>query len=184
MNANSYMSGWCTTCGRRRGSDGRCVNCDPWWTSPLIQVGGPALAITCVFLVGLVAAVTPPKADPSAVSSESGRSSAPALFTPPAAPTYITPTGPLTAPTFAAAPPPLATIPQLPPEFFQPTPPPDAQQMAEFEQLRYQVRLASIEMRARSDGQRPFASAPSAPAPFYPLKRGFGSPQRSLGPSL
>ncbi|MBB6050654.1 hypothetical protein [Armatimonas rosea] len=147
------MSGWCTTCGRRRGADGRCINCDPWWTSPLIQVGGPALAICCVFLVGIVAALTPPKPDPALGSSHhGGSSSTPTVFSSPALSSgFVPPVGPLSAPRMAQAPPPLAAMPQLPASFFAPPPPPDAQQQAEFEQLRYQVRLASIQMRSRNE---------------------------------
>lgn len=44
-----YTAGWCGSCGRRRGADGRCPNCDPWWTSPLVQTGGPV--VICVSLV-------------------------------------------------------------------------------------------------------------------------------------
>jgi len=40
-----YLSGWCPECGRRRGADARCANCDPWWTSPLFQVGIPAVLV-------------------------------------------------------------------------------------------------------------------------------------------
>lgn len=48
-----YTSGWCGSCGRKRGPDGRCENCDPWWTSPLIQYGGPLVAgVTLILLVG------------------------------------------------------------------------------------------------------------------------------------
>lgn len=45
-----YLSGWCPECGRRRGADARCKNCDPWWTSPLVQAGVPAV-LGVLFLV-------------------------------------------------------------------------------------------------------------------------------------
>ncbi len=38
-----FLSGWCPECGLRRGADSRCKNCDPWWTSPLVQAGIPVL---------------------------------------------------------------------------------------------------------------------------------------------
>ncbi|MES2463007.1 MAG: hypothetical protein V4671_20675 [Armatimonadota bacterium] len=44
------LSGWCPECGRRRGADARCKNCDPWWTSPLVQAGVPAV-LGMLFLV-------------------------------------------------------------------------------------------------------------------------------------
>jgi hypothetical protein len=167
------MSGWCTQCGRRRGSDGRCVNCDPWWTSPLIQVGGPALAICCVFLVGLVAAVSSPRSDPAADSS-GDRQAPPAIFSTGAVATRLTPpVGPLSAPYVAAAPPPLATMPTLPADYFAPPPPPDAQQMAEFEELRYRVRVASGQMRSLTDSQARYGTyTPASPSTE---KRGPGS---------
>lgn len=53
------QSGWCNNCGRRRGSDGRCSNCDPWWTSPLVSVGGPMLALAALGLMVIVRVVGP-----------------------------------------------------------------------------------------------------------------------------
>lgn len=41
MTYANYQSGWCGSCGRKRGKDGRCETCDPWWTSPLVTYGGP-----------------------------------------------------------------------------------------------------------------------------------------------
>ena len=47
-------SGWCGTCGLRRGADGRCSNCDAWWTSPLVQYGAPLLiAFTFLLILGV-----------------------------------------------------------------------------------------------------------------------------------
>ncbi|WP_309715771.1 hypothetical protein [Armatimonas sp.] len=156
---NVYASGWCTVCGRRRGADGRCVNCDPWWTSPLIQVGGPILAVGSLLLVGLAVAVTPPHRDTPASSAASRppRPSA-AIFTPPTVSgSSIASAGPLSAPPLQAAPPPLAPMPQLPPDFYAPKPDPDAAMMESFEWLRYSVRVASNQMRTRSEMQaRPY----------------------------
>lgn len=48
-----YTSGWCGSCGRKRGPDGRCENCDPWWSSPLIQYGAPLIAgVTLLLFIG------------------------------------------------------------------------------------------------------------------------------------
>lgn len=49
----SYTPGrWCAGCGRKRTPDGRCPNCDAWWASPLVQVGGPVL-LAGLFLTAL-----------------------------------------------------------------------------------------------------------------------------------
>jgi hypothetical protein len=164
VNVNAYASGWCTVCGRRRGGDGRCVNCDPWWTSPLIQVGGPILAVGSLLLVGLAGAVTPPRRDTPA-SSAASRPSPPraAIFTSPTVSgSSIASAGPLSAPPLQAAPPPLAAMPQLPPDFYAPKPNPDAAMMESFEWLRYSVRVASNQMRARSELQaRPYSGSSS-----------------------
>jgi hypothetical protein len=50
------LSGWCTECGRRRGADARCSNCEPWWTSPLVQAGIPAV-LGALFLMTSVSAL-------------------------------------------------------------------------------------------------------------------------------
>ena len=42
-----FENTWCLRCGRRRGADGHCPDCDGWWTAPVYLYGG-----------GLVAAVT------------------------------------------------------------------------------------------------------------------------------
>lgn len=153
MNTSPYSSGWCTTCGRRRGNDGRCINCDPWWTSPLIQVGGPILAVGSLLLVGLSIAVTPPRPDPAAQSAQTARP--PALLSSPTLPLSASlGPAPLSPPPAPQAVPPLATIPQLPPEFYAPKPPPDAALMADFEWLQYRVRVASGQMRIQSDTSR------------------------------
>jgi len=55
MTTYGYSSGWCERCGRRRGGDGRCTNCDPWWTSALVQVGAPLLAACAALLVFVIA---------------------------------------------------------------------------------------------------------------------------------
>lgn len=49
--ATGYVAGWCPHCGRRRGNDGRCADCDPWFTSPLVQYGGPIVGAFTVFLI-------------------------------------------------------------------------------------------------------------------------------------
>lgn len=46
-------------------------------------------------------------------------------------------------------------MPTLSPEFFAPKPPPDAAQMAAFDELRYRVRLASGQMRSLQAQSRP-----------------------------
>lgn len=46
-----YLSGWCRHCGRKRGADGRCADCDGWWTSPLLTSGVPVIALGTAFLL-------------------------------------------------------------------------------------------------------------------------------------
>lgn len=49
-----YTSGWCLQCGKRRGGDGRCSDCDGWWTSPLFTIGAPVIgAATLLLLFGV-----------------------------------------------------------------------------------------------------------------------------------
>ena len=53
-------------------------------------------------------------------------------------------------------------MPQLPPDFYAPKPDPDAAMMESFEWLRYSVRVASNQMRARSELQaRPYSGSSS-----------------------
>lgn len=52
-------SGWCVDCGMRRGSDGRCANCDPWWTHPVLSHGGMAVVLA---VIGTIVMVTVGKA--------------------------------------------------------------------------------------------------------------------------
>ncbi len=157
MNVSPYASGWCTACGRRRGNDGRCINCDPWWTSPLIQVGGPVLAVGSLFLVGLAIAVTPPRPDPAVASS-----ARPTLFTPPAITRpFANSVAPLAPPAVQHPAPPLAAFPQLPASYFAPKPDPDAAMMESLAWLRYHVSVASGQMRSYSaqDRQQPHGLA-------------------------
>ncbi|MFM7320631.1 MAG: hypothetical protein ACKO5K_03775 [Armatimonadota bacterium] len=53
------LSGWCYTCGARRGVDGRCPQCDPWWTSPLLVTGIPVVAVFGLLLALTVARFSP-----------------------------------------------------------------------------------------------------------------------------
>lgn len=52
-------SGWCVDCGMRRGADGRCANCDPWWTHPMLQHGGMAVGLA---IIGTIVMITLGKA--------------------------------------------------------------------------------------------------------------------------
>ena len=52
-------SGWCVDCGMRRGADGRCANCDPWWTHPMLQHGGMAVVLA---VIGTIVMITLGKA--------------------------------------------------------------------------------------------------------------------------
>jgi hypothetical protein len=128
------------------------------------------LAVGTFLLVALVVALTPPK--PDSAQSASGSLSAPTL-SPFSAPltTSLAPSpslGPLAPPMVSS--PTLAPIPQLPASFFAPPPNPEAEQLHQFEQLRYQVRLASIQMReqnARGVRRQQPTRALSMRPPFY-----------------
>jgi hypothetical protein len=89
MSTYSYSSGWCERCGRRRGSDGRCQNCDPWFTSPLIQVGVPVLAATAAALVLLVSVFGPkPSLTPASGVRTASRVGNPPLLQAPSSPAW------------------------------------------------------------------------------------------------
>jgi hypothetical protein len=53
---------WCPNCGRRRGGDGRCADCDPWWTSPIVQIGGPISLGVVLLLLGGITLMQPNRA--------------------------------------------------------------------------------------------------------------------------
>lgn len=56
---HAMESGWCVDCGMRRGADGRCANCDPWWTHPMLQHGGMAVLLA---VIGTIVMITLGKA--------------------------------------------------------------------------------------------------------------------------
>lgn len=143
----NYQSGWCFSCGRRRGADGRCANCDPWWTSPLIQVGGPMLGVMSVLLVVLAASFTPLRPDPAAATTQHFTPLTTPLL---AAPAPVAPSssfGPLSPPAMSTATA-FSAPPPLPPSAFLPPPDPEQLQFERLEELRFQVRSASASMRA------------------------------------
>ena len=146
----SYSSGWCERCGRRRGGDGRCQNCDPWFTSPLIQVGIPILAATAAALVLLVSAFGPkPSLTPPDRAPAPSRVAAPALLGAPSPawnglmPSAPNRDGVASAPFFAPAP-------TLSPVAWTPAPEPispDRQQWSDLESLRSLVWSAAAAER-------------------------------------
>ncbi len=76
---HAMESGWCVDCGMRRGADGRCANCDPWWTHPMLQHGGMAVLLA---VIGTIVMMTLGKAkerdfEEAARSSGSGSVSRP-----------------------------------------------------------------------------------------------------------
>lgn len=78
-----YLSGWCPGCGRRRGPDARCANCDPWWTSPLFQLGVPAVLAT-LFLFSTTSAVLRTSAPAAHREGRGRQAAAPAAWSMPA----------------------------------------------------------------------------------------------------
>ena len=49
-----YTPGWCGQCGRRLGRDGRCSNCDPWWTSPIMYYAGGLTVLVTFVVLGII----------------------------------------------------------------------------------------------------------------------------------
>ncbi len=99
-------SGWCQECGRRRGADGRCANCDPWWTSPLLMVGLPCVAATCFGLFLLVTALGGKR--PVTVAAAAPVSSSAPVFS-----AYASPGSPVQMASALPAPPPVFSVPAL-----------------------------------------------------------------------
>lgn len=53
------LGAWCSSCGRERDDSGRCPNCDSWWKSPLLTVGGPLIALTLMGMATLISFTSP-----------------------------------------------------------------------------------------------------------------------------
>ena len=123
-----YTSGWCGSCGRRRAADGRCLNCDAWWTSPLVQIGGPVVVLGTLLLLVSLSFVRTFSGSRDGGDVAGGRSPA---FTAPAAssavlgsPGGVSPLSPYRpSAAFSAAPPPAPPM-QMPiAASFAPSPP-------------------------------------------------------------
>jgi hypothetical protein len=54
-----YTASWCPNCGRRRGPDGRCASCDPWWTMPVVQYSAGLSMLVLLLLLGGIAIFQP-----------------------------------------------------------------------------------------------------------------------------
>ena len=153
MATYGYSSGWCERCGRRRGGDGRCMNCDPWYTSPLVQVGVPVLAGVAAALVLLVSAFGPkPSLTPSSRAPVSEPAIAPAVLSAPSpafsafAPSAPSRSGVASAPFYVPPPPPSAM-----PVAWTAAPAaasPDRQKWDDLEQLRSLVWSAAAAERS------------------------------------
>ena len=105
---SQYLSGWCQQCGRKRGADGRCADCDGWWTSPLLRVGGPVIAVGTVLMVGLIPLLqhrtyTPVYAVAPVLSSPAAPFTSRPLIISPAAPIAPASYLPTTAPLFGTS---------------------------------------------------------------------------------
>lgn len=144
-----YVSGWCPHCGRRRGSDGRCNNCDPWYTNPLVQYGAPFVAVVTVFLVAGAAMLSPRRAEgdtsPGAVlSAQATQAAYLPLNAPYAAPARVTSIPPMPTP------PSPATVAAN----FAPSQPTDAQQFEELENLRRLTAYVDARVDQEREAQR------------------------------
>jgi hypothetical protein len=168
-----YTAGWCGSCGRRRGADGRCPNCDPWWTSALVQTGGPVVICVTLFLIlgisllrGRTNTTTPLAAAPRSAPYSYGASPAMPFAT--GAPSY-----PMTS--MPAPPPAPVSIPVMAANAAVNRPTDDQIRFAELEQLRrttayvdatveaHQYARAMAE-RSATYGQRSAEFATAAPS--------------------
>jgi hypothetical protein len=79
-----HATGWCPGCGRKRAADGRCVNCDAWWASPLIRFGGPLVLATTLLVAGAVrflgTPAPPPRVAAAALRSRPAAAAAPPVW--------------------------------------------------------------------------------------------------------
>lgn len=158
MSYANYQSGWCVACGRRRGNDGRCVNCDPWWTSGLVQVGGPIIAVGMLLMTIVLVTISPTAQTathrvPSQASS--GRVSGMNLLGSPALGGPSSPLSSLSAPSVQTAYAPLPPILVAPSAFSQPLTE-DQRLFNDLTQLRSLANTGSAAMRSanlREQGQ-------------------------------
>lgn len=143
------QSGWCSNCGLRRGPDGRCSNCDPWWTSPLIQVGGPLVTVAALALIVLANVAGPRRGGPAG-SSYRSNPNAPRLSGAPtltyAQPTAAPPRG-IVFPSVAGS-----LAPVNPDALRQRRVSPREDALAELERLRGMVWYADAAARRRLQG--------------------------------
>ncbi|MGC4047304.1 MAG: hypothetical protein QM758_26185 [Armatimonas sp.] len=173
MTSYSYSSGWCERCGRRRGGDGRCTNCDPWWTSALVQVGAPLMAACAALLVFLIATFgTRPTPLPERASARGGGSSGKSLLGAPMVPGFPSsalntgfPSAP--APSYVASTPAFSSTSMSGGTGWQSSPivpavNPDAARWAELEELRSMVWAADAMERNLPSAQGPSGTVVAA----------------------
>ena len=168
-------SGWCDGCGRRRGRDGRCPNCDPWWGNAFIQIGGPMILGTLLLLFLGIRMLSP--RNPAVMPVTQQR--------PPASPVGVSPhtawaasrsvaalaSGPISAGTGAA--------PGAAQHFVISAsvgPSPEAMQRAQLEYLRSLSRQVDAALESDATGQAGKAS--SGPALLAPEHRAVMAPSR------
>jgi hypothetical protein len=156
--SQNYSSGWCERCGRRRGGDGRCSNCDPWWTSPLLQVGAPLVAGCAAILVFLISTYGTRPSERLGAREIGPASSSPSVLMPggPAGSVAsilpLAPTGTIATNSSSA----LVASPSMERGWrsapLQELPSPEQQRWAELEQLRSLVWAADAAERQSRDG--------------------------------
>ena len=162
-----YLSGWCDKCGRKRGTDGRCANCDAWWTNPLIQTGGPVVLLGTLLLLISLPLLQHRDYTPTYVLSQKG-TSAPVL-SPAARPSAPVLRGPAAYATAAPVGVQSAAIMPHGPAITLPPPPPnpDALRWAEFQQLRVASDNAAAALRADDAARAAFRPQGAALATGY-----------------
>ena len=151
---NFAVNGWCSGCGRKFTPEGRCPNCDAWWASPLVRVGGPLLALTLVLLVLGIQALRPQEAE---------RPAAPVLSAPREAP--ASPASPLWAPQTARVPAPEAPLPPLE-RYVEPAPQTASAAVSQAEQMRLRQLSAYVDAVIAAD-EAARARREAVPAPAH-----------------
>ena len=185
-----YVNGWCGKCGRRRNRDGACPNCDAWWSSPLVQIGLPLVAVLTVLMWAGISTIradfpaeTVARTDSSsAPDSPSSAAAASPRFSPGApdlnyapwaypalpggyrgagTPTAAAPFAPHHAPAFAAS----VSLPVATPSLLH-------RQLADLERLRISVAEAARAFRdSQEPGMQGYPTAAAVPMGAIPRPR-------------
>lgn len=150
------QSGWCLSCGGRRGVDGRCRSCDPWWTSPLLVTGVPVVAVFGLVIALVVARFAPKPSISAGPAPAPWRPVAGAPMAGPSSTEETTRSGP--EPPTVAAPPPVAVLPN---DVETDDPQASARALLELEALRQTVHeVEAVTRRKGTEVAAPLGEGP------------------------